>query len=130
MVEQRLLVHRVLHLWDFLQVAQLKAFSLEMNAYTAMRAQDWLKLKIQSLSLRTKLQQISFLAQSEKKEGNREHRGHMYIQLAGDYQKPHSVSNLSDCSAYHSQLKQKNKNPEHTMKDIIPTGCPLFFCQF
>lgn len=66
MVEQRLLVHRVLHLWDLLQVAQLKAFSLEVNAYTAMRVWDWLKLKIQSLSSRTKVQQISFLAQSEK----------------------------------------------------------------
>lgn len=31
-VQQGLLVNRVLHLRDFLQVAQLKAFSLEMHA--------------------------------------------------------------------------------------------------
>lgn len=33
MVQQWLFVHRVLHLRDFLQVTQLKAFSLEMNAW-------------------------------------------------------------------------------------------------
>lgn len=30
-VQQGLLVNRVLHLWDFLQVAQLKAFCLSMK---------------------------------------------------------------------------------------------------
>lgn len=39
MVQQWLLVHRVLHLRDFLQVAQLKAFSLEMNANTATESE-------------------------------------------------------------------------------------------
>lgn len=31
MVQQRLLVHSVLHLWDLLQVTQLEAFSLHAN---------------------------------------------------------------------------------------------------
>lgn len=38
MVQQGLLVHRVLHLRDFLQVTQLKAFSLEMNGHTATQS--------------------------------------------------------------------------------------------
>ena len=33
-VQQGLLMNRVLHLRNFLQVIQLKAFSLEMHAYT------------------------------------------------------------------------------------------------
>ncbi len=40
MVQQGLLVNRVLHLWDFLQVAQLKAFSLDMNTYTATQSES------------------------------------------------------------------------------------------
>lgn len=39
MVQQGLLVNRVLHLWDFLQVTQLKAFSLEMHACTATQSE-------------------------------------------------------------------------------------------
>ena len=35
MVQQGLLMNRVLHLRDFLQVIQLKAFRLEMHVYTA-----------------------------------------------------------------------------------------------
>lgn len=37
-VQQRLLMNCVLHLGDFLQVVQLKAFSLEMHVYTAARS--------------------------------------------------------------------------------------------
>lgn len=52
-VQQGLLVNRVLHLRDFFQVTQLKAFSLEMHAYTATAVTMWdgnncLKLKIKS----------------------------------------------------------------------------------
>lgn len=34
-VQQRLLVHSVLHLWDLLQVTQLEAFSLQCKHNTA-----------------------------------------------------------------------------------------------
>lgn len=39
MVQQGLLMNCVLHLWDFLQVIQLKAFCLEMHAYTATQSE-------------------------------------------------------------------------------------------
>ncbi len=38
-VQQGLLVNCVLHLRDFLQVTQLKAFSLEIHAYTATQSE-------------------------------------------------------------------------------------------
>lgn len=38
-VQQRLLMNCVLHLWDFLQVAQLKAFSLDVHVETATHSQ-------------------------------------------------------------------------------------------
>lgn len=39
MVQQGLLMNRVLHLRDFLQVAQLKAFSLKMQEHTATHSE-------------------------------------------------------------------------------------------
>lgn len=36
-VQQRLFVNRVLHFWNFLQITQLEAFSLEMREHTATR---------------------------------------------------------------------------------------------
>lgn len=44
MMQQRLLVHSVLHFWDLFQVAQLKAFSLEGKHSSTGRMWDFMKL--------------------------------------------------------------------------------------
>ena len=65
MVQQGLLVHRVLHLRDFLQVTQLKAFSLEINGHTATQSgcgTGWNEKSKASLQFK----RISILAQSAK----------------------------------------------------------------
>lgn len=46
MVQQRLFVNRVLHLRDFLQVTQLKAFGLEAIAYPAPQSERGMETTI------------------------------------------------------------------------------------
>lgn len=57
-MQQRLLVHSVLHFWDLFQVAQLKAFSLECKHSSTVQLWDYRK----SPRLKAKLQLASLLA--------------------------------------------------------------------
>lgn len=51
-MQQRLLVHGVLHLWDLFQVAQLKAFSLECKHSRRARLAEMTKTGAQKPSPR------------------------------------------------------------------------------
>lgn len=64
-MQQRLLVHSVLHFWDLFQVAQLKAFSLECKHSSTARMWDYLKLP----TLKSKLQLVSLLAAGLRASG-------------------------------------------------------------
>lgn len=87
MVQQRLLVNCVFHFWDFLQVTQLKAFSLEFHKNKNQSGNNLAKSQI----LNPFLKQIAFPSrhrQTKKGLGGL-HLEDMVASLKCDYQKPH-----------------------------------------